>query len=169
MKKIRQKTFETNSSSTHSITVNLKTPLIPIKGADLYVPIGEFGWEYETYGDITNLLSYLYTGILLSCEDEKDNSYIEKRQHIEKLLAPYNINIKWQEPDFSNGYLEEGYIDHSDEILDFVNDMMNDDELLLKYIFNGIVQTGNDNSDGYVDFNLRIAEDQDYYYYYKGN
>lgn len=168
MKKIRKHTFETNSSSTHSITVSLDEPVNIMKDLNLYIPIGEFGWEAETYDSIGDLLSYLYTAILVTSENVEDYDYLEKIKHIEKILSPFNIHIEWEKPSFSSGYLETGYIDHSDEIIKFVFEIFDDDDLLLKYIFGGVIQTGNDNDDSYIN-NVPTYFGDNYYYYYKGN
>ena len=65
MKIVRNKVFETNSSSTHSITVPLQKDdnNIQLKGLVITIPLGEFGWEYGIYNDITSRLSYIYTAI----------------------------------------------------------------------------------------------------------
>ena len=61
MKKIRNNVFETNSSSTHSITVgknkNWEYDILPITvNPDWY---GEFGWQFEIWGTIEEKLAYM--------------------------------------------------------------------------------------------------------------
>lgn len=66
MKQIRRNVFETNSSSTHSVSVRcgkgLQTNWMTI-GEDGYIHsnLGEFGWEIETYREQSEKLSYLLT------------------------------------------------------------------------------------------------------------
>ena len=71
MKQIRQNTFETNSSSSHSITISNKghfdANALPIveyyKGAKNCVVLtgGEFGWGYEEFDDALTKANYLAT------------------------------------------------------------------------------------------------------------
>lgn len=66
MKQIRRGVFETNSSSTHSVTVDHSKGLSPnylYVSDDGYVhaEFGEFGWEVWDYTDQETRLSYLLT------------------------------------------------------------------------------------------------------------
>lgn len=63
MQTIRQGVFETNSSSTHSLSISSKDCLydsvyVPEDGI-LLVPPMEFGWEEETYNDPMSKLAYV--------------------------------------------------------------------------------------------------------------
>lgn len=66
MRQIRSGVFETNSSSTHSVSVRcgkgLQQNWMPV-GNDGYIhaSLDEFGWEIETYRDQDAKLSYLLT------------------------------------------------------------------------------------------------------------
>ena len=71
MRQIRKRIFETNSSSTHSVSItNPKLDLSQldeyVDPADHYIHIqfGEFGWGYDEYEDAYNKLAYLLTMIL---------------------------------------------------------------------------------------------------------
>ena len=74
MKSIRKQLFETNSSSTHSVTlVNQNTSNIDFSQLDVYVdPVdhyihmqfGEFGWEEMEYTDALTKLQYLLNMII---------------------------------------------------------------------------------------------------------
>lgn len=66
MKQIRCGVFETNSSSTHSVSVKRNKGLQQnwmTVGKDGYIhaSLGEFGWEIETYCEQPDKLSYLLT------------------------------------------------------------------------------------------------------------
>lgn len=67
MRSTRNYVFETNSSSTHSISFTsrdnyLEENRIAIDGDGyMHVKFGEFGWEVCTYTDQYNKLSYLLT------------------------------------------------------------------------------------------------------------
>lgn len=73
MKQIRNNIFETNSSSTHSVSLhNSSKPENLIYDLEAYVdpadhyihvPFGEFGWGYDEYEDSYNKLQYLLTMI----------------------------------------------------------------------------------------------------------
>jgi len=74
MKQIRHNIFETNSSSTHSVSLTNMSSDIPnfeqldsyVDPADHYIHIGfgEFGWGYNEYVDAYTKLQYLLTMIL---------------------------------------------------------------------------------------------------------
>lgn len=171
MKTVRTNVFETNSSSTHSIIIPRNRKVRKQEKRKIVVAtIGEYGWEYETYYD---LLSYIYTALCCIYKD-KYEKYTKK---IENVAQQYNIEIVWEKPEFNYiydkddnityCYLENGYIDHDDELVEFLEDLFNDDELLIDTILSGYVKTGNDN-DGWDDDDYDETT-EDCYYYYKGN
>ena len=53
MKNIRSNVFETNSSSSHSITISnsniVLDTILPDKDGIIYLNGGEFGWEYDRH------------------------------------------------------------------------------------------------------------------------
>jgi hypothetical protein len=65
MKIIRKATFETNSSSTHSYTVcnkaNVYETLYPNEDGTLTLNGGDYGWEFESYDDVYDKVSYVAT------------------------------------------------------------------------------------------------------------
>ena len=63
--KIRKGTFETNSSSTHSIAISKNKINIPT-GSYINFRIGEYGWEENEY----NFPSYMYTSLLYNNDIE---------------------------------------------------------------------------------------------------
>lgn len=72
MKQIRNNIFETNSSSTHSISISgqsvydYQTLESMVDPADHYIHIefGEFGWGYDEFIDPINKLQYILTMIM---------------------------------------------------------------------------------------------------------
>lgn len=124
---IRRGTFETNSSSTHSIgiPINMKSDY------PNYVRFncGEFGWEWEE----VDPADYLYTALC----DLEDYDRIEE---LKNILKKHNIEYYMNES-------KDGYIDHSYETIKFIEDIFSDEDKLLNFIFYGIVFTGNDNSE----------------------
>lgn len=142
MKQIRKGVFETNSSSTHSIA-------IPKKHAEEYpnvvhFGIGEFGWEF----DEADPADYLYTAILAYYYNLDERA--EKLDKLKAALEAHDIRYTMDTPafwDVDAHYLDNGYIDHSSELGEFLDAVFADDETLLDFIFYGLVFTGNDNSD----------------------
>ena len=192
-RQIRNMVFETNSSSTHSIAIP-KDINIP---NNVVFCIDEFGWRFES----VDAADYFYTAIYETSETEA-----EAQRNIEKLkniLDAHDITYHfgkvkshtWYD-DYSNkAYfsLDDGHIDHGYELKDFVCELLNDENKLLRFLGGGLVFTGNDNSsteercfitrykeylDAY-DWNEKkeykvknpyyMSNHEDYEWYYKGN
>lgn len=132
MKQIRNKVFETNSSSTHSISFSARDTLedntMPIDEYDGYIhaTFGEFGWEIESYYDQESKLSYLLTmaahlnGFYFWCVNESEfeedlKKFIETEDFktLSDEIASYaNCNGVWI--DYGEGYVDHQsvYADH---------------------------------------------------------
>lgn len=142
MIKIRKGTFETNSSSTHSIAISKNKVEIPV-GLCIHFNIGEYGWEKGKY----NFADYMYTSLLC-------NNDAEGFQKLKSILDKWGIRYKFQSPKWSywgeyerNRYLDNGYIDHSYETYDIMREILDDEDLLARALFgDSAVYTGNDNS-----------------------
>lgn len=157
MKQIRQGVFETNSSSTHSVTIS--------NAGDKYwmpkylpkIEFGEYGWEKRTYTDYTDKLSYVITMISSKYElwrglsDDSAKEEFLKTQHflwLKDMVKDYcGLDLEVR---FMGDYYPLGYIDHqSENTLDaFWSD--NEDEFKSKmkeFIFNEkyAFETDNDN------------------------
>jgi hypothetical protein len=160
MKQIRRNVFETNSSSTHSISFSKKTGLdkseleVSMDGY-IYISLGEFGWEIENYYDQRRKLSYLVTmaAMLNGCHTKwcdqdqianKITKFMESDdfERISKEIGDYT---------HTNGvrlYNVEGYIDHqSCEDYASLDDFLSqNDTNILDFVFgNVVVHTDNDN------------------------
>lgn len=140
---IRKNTFETNSSSVHTICI-AKEPANNFQGSKIFFELGDFGWAFES----VNRADYLYTAIMTSCKTEE---YLDK---LKAILDKNNITYGFMKPkyyDNEHKWIENGGIDHSVELEDFLEAIMNDEDMLLRFLFNddSAVYTGNDNSDGY--------------------
>lgn len=177
MKKIiRQNTFETNSSSTHAICIATESALtLPKK---LIFKLGEFGWEWKSYSSPEDKAAYLFTAIVYTNEDEsREQLQIDdwsEIQWIKNTLDSYGVVAIFQDPVWrksSSGdcsWLDYGYIDHGWELKDFLNDILNNENFLMQYLFSSdsCIETGNDNSYGDVGFyNINYPHKT----YYKGN
>ena len=182
MRQIRNGVFETNSSSCHSICIQ-KDKNITLPNS-IYFGIGEYGWEF----DCVDTASYLYTLILNSGDKE------EKLNTLKNILDKHNISYTFEGAKLEEYWdgtkgLNTGYVDHGYEAADFVEAVLNDEDLLLRCLFgaDSCVYTGNDNS---ADDNMcycAIATDEHwngkewvetinpnhepdkYDYFYKGN
>lgn len=141
--KIRKGTFETNSSSTHSIAISKDKVNIPV-GCSINFYIGEYGWEEGEY----SFPDYMYTSLLYN-DDE------EGLQKLKSILDKWNVKYNFEEPkwEYYNGYhyLQSGYIDHCGETFSIMREILNDEDLLARALFgDSCVYTGNDNdSEGY--------------------
>lgn len=168
-RQIRQSVFETNSSSTHTISISMsdeyKSVLEKMSGEGIAFTSGQFGWEYDIYGDTWDKASYLWTGIIKSYCFTKEQ--VEKiKDNIKTVLGRYGI-VPTFEPYKENSYEENdgtvthyltfesfAYVDHSEGLWEWLDSLFPndgediDEELFLEYLFNpnSCVFTGNDNS-----------------------
>jgi hypothetical protein len=152
---IRQSVFETNSSSTHSICVAKTTDLnIP---STLHFEVGDFGWEWGALRSTTEKASYLYTGIMHS---ETDGKYMEP---LKKTLQDAGIDATFEE------YDDDGYVDHSSELYEFLESLIPSSEATLSFLFSpfSYILTGNDNDENTDE--LKIVESYPHDTYFKGN
>lgn len=157
MKSIRSKVFETNSSSSHSLTCSKEvlTPieLIPKKYAQagrLPITLKNYGWEYFRYYLFVNKIAYLATQLF----GGKDPEYVRSYDVQESInsgsdalatlhRAVYNLTgcvIEYpQETDFS--------IDH--ESVGNGTELCLDIKKLEDFLLNeaSYIETGNDNSE----------------------
>jgi len=147
MKTIRHNTYETNSSSTHSITIdtqNYKNLQIP---KTLTIPLGAFGWEQVKFNDFLTKASYFWT---LGLYNEDVN------ERMIRLAADHGLDLQFtQSKDYSY------YVDHgSEHYHDWVktNPELLTDEGLWNFLINEScwIILGNDNS--YDPPNWRITE-----------
>ena len=185
---IRYNTFETNSSSTHSLAVPKKVAHLP---SDVRFHFGDFGWQLE---DCIDPADYLYTGIVTGGSEIR-NKYLPK---LKEVMERNNINAKYADYELSEYkcgdetayYVDSryGYVDHSYELMYFLEWLFEDDDRVLRFISDGLVFTGNDNDEESsffinrnkkVLYNWELGENctnpyymencGDYDWFYKGN
>lgn len=168
LKQIRQRVFETNSSSTHSICV-AKNCLIELPES-IHFEFGEFGWEWDTLDSLYSKASYLYTG-LMSCDREEDFNKIVS------ILESKGITVTKEKPVWKQYTYEDsegrsyidngGYVDHSDELKEFLDFICENEDNLMNFLFSPLsfIRTGNDNQDGDISINVNYSYDE----FYKGN
>lgn len=186
MRKIRYGVFETNSSSMHSICISKDE--IKRYPSHINFLLGEYDWSFEKVYDCA---SYLYTAIVLNYYTNDNNHFNKYIEKIKNLLDMHNISYNFEniKVDESGDLIIKGWIDHYSMLIDFLNDLYNDEDKLLRFICNNnsCIYTGNDNSadedildcesacssiwsykdDKYID-NPKHNEEK-YDYYYKGN
>jgi len=143
---IRHKVWETNSSSTHSMTIDSQhicyDSIIPNNKGEIELVGREFGWEWEKYHDPITKASY--------CAIHAKNS-VRKIKMLKKVIKKHT-GTKKVIMDI-DGY----HIDH--QSLDIANEAFESEETLKNFIFNrnSILFTGNDNSnepDGFKNINI---------------
>lgn len=130
MKTIRSNVFETNSSSTHSLTL-IEGPswstMIPNSGDKLIICGGEYGWGYEMLDDPYSKASYAY-------QDGVSKKLIKKV--IKDYTGISKVKLKGK---------KDGYVDH--QSIGTVSKKIYSEEDLRIFIFNdsSYVTTDNDN------------------------
>ena len=152
MRTVRYNTFETNSSSTHSLAVPKKVEHIP---SDVRFHFGDFGWALE---DDIDPADYLYTGIVTGSQEIREK-YLPK---LKEVMERNNIKAKYADYELSSYKLDGkteyyvssdyGYVDHDDALVPFIEWLFEDDNRVLRFISDGLVFTGNDNNDESAGF-----------------
>lgn len=158
---VRKKTFETNSSSTHTISISRNFDSTEYKfPKTLVFQGGEFGWEVEIYDDVESRCRYLYTAM---CSLYNGNELEEKKKYIEDILQKHGTVAAFAKFE----YFDDGYIDHVDDTMELVNYVFENENNLLNYLFGDtLIYTSNDNMD--MDDKPEIRNG-DYEEIYKGN
>lgn len=132
MKVTRHAVFETNSSSTHSISIagdGECSDTLAVEGGICEVWEGEFGWEEETYNDAATKASYCLTFA----------------KHNEHHLAMLRRVIQEHTGADEVRFMGDGYIDHQSS--DVALEAFASDDTLAAFIFNphSGLTTDNDN------------------------
>lgn len=167
---IRKNTFETNSSSTHSIVIVKDEKELDIPDKMTIHLEEDFGWDYRIFNSAEDKLEYLIFGIIDSAD-----SITEAIENIEKLVQ---IVKKWVNKIYIKGiklelysdkfYIStEGYLDHGNYTKELLDNVLNNEELLKRFLFSPLsfIATGNDNEEGYPTINV----DYEYDEFLKGN
>jgi hypothetical protein len=148
MKTIRIGVFETNSSSTHSITINedtnLFTSIIPDKNGTITLTGGQFGWDWIAYNDALTKANYCAVDACKSAERlEMLVSVIKNHTGAKEVIL--NIDVDWNKDNYS-------YIDHQSQGPSDI--VFSSEEQLKKFIFDekSYLYTGNDNTSEPINF-----------------
>jgi hypothetical protein len=162
MIQIRQGVFETNSSSTHAISICEFRSNIELPEVVLFETNQEFGWEFEDYTDVYSKANYLWLAICykyntLGEEDELIRAKSTLTQYLERIgvRAEFEDRRYVESEWFDDKYIDmRGYIDHPEDLYELVNAVLEDPNLLYGYLFNcnSMISTGNDNDDRRVNY-----------------
>jgi hypothetical protein len=143
-KLIRRGVFETNSSSTHSITIGSDTDLLgfspntPDNGIEIRPDY--FGWNHEIYRSVESRLSY----ILIYIRDWSGDKHEKFTQVLTNVVNDHTgaVYIKLIEDEE-----EDGYIDHQSVEYQNYHYLFEDPSVLKTFLFSkdGYVETDNDN------------------------
>lgn len=178
---IRNKTFETNSSSIHSLSIMNEdnTNARRLNQLTYHIRFGQFGWEYAEYKDTKTILSYIWTMVH---EGHVGNDYID-------LMREWLPNCTFEEAEacsYSNGDsyydLKSCYVDHGcawfSPIYDWqshkqigrseIEELFSSKEMFANAVFNGRLATWNDNADTDVEPEFLRPKDA-IHVFYKGN
>jgi len=155
MQQVRQSVFETNSSSSHSLTlsqdnlVDLPLSAKVLKSGKLTLQLKEYGWEWHRYYSPEEKANYLLTAIWGS----KEAPLGSPEEAIEKLKAEdARIGMLCKVIEEHTGVAvvvepgRSGYVDHQSEGTGL--GLFESEERLKQFLFShgAFVQTGNDNS-----------------------
>lgn len=157
---IRGKVFETNSSSSHSITISgteaedfglgldeLRSGVISIDQA------GEYGWDWEEFHDTKDKIAYM----LMQCDPEKFREGMEPWDDLVPGLVERSSEARWLidmirrvtgcEVEFRTGAY--AHIDHQSH--GEGRELFADEQAMRAFLFSprSYLQTGNDNSSPY--------------------
>jgi hypothetical protein len=143
MKNTRHQIFETNSSSTHSISISEETP-------DMYESLevnyekevvltgGTFGWEWADYNDAKTKANYAAVFVEKYSPKNKDLLISVIKEHTGAEEVVFLLGDRYDDDNYS-------YIDH--QSIYEVRPAFENKKILKEWIFNpkSFLHTGNDN------------------------
>lgn len=149
---IRTGCFETNSSSCHSICIP-KHDNRNYDGQSIHFDLDSYGWECRKYYD--DAACYLYSAIVGSFEFKEAKNFLKR---LKKILDKHHIHYTFDPIRLVKNEWGEFYeacdkdiwdygIDHGGELRSMIEALLNDEDLLLRYLFGDtVIYTGNDNN-----------------------
>ena len=147
---IRNNLFETNSSSVHAICWSKNNDWeIP---NTLHFGFGEYGWDNRVLKSTYELANYLYTALCSLYGYKKLSDYTN---YIYDTLGKYGCECTFAEPSTVEwGYFNSGYVDHSYELIPFIESLRKSEKKLLRFLFSpkSFIMTGNDNSENFYNW-----------------
>lgn len=156
---IRLSTFETNSSSCHSIVVKngsyQKRDYEAFLSHSWYDPIiikgGEFGTFVDEYDSPYDKLSYIWTCLLNRKEDLGWwEAYLYQALGLDATVVQF---------DYDCGV--DCYVDHAEEKTELLTRLSEDEDFLRDFVFgDSRIITGNDYSDEEIPWPWNLEEDE---------
>ncbi len=148
---IRRGVFETNSSSSHSISISNKSGLMDTIGPDdngvITLVGGKFGWEVEDYDDARTKANYCIQDIAYPNYDKdyKVTGVSYDEENAERLIRVIKAQTGCEKVVFDDRAIGDGYVDH--QSAGTTEEAFRDDNSLRMFIFNkhSILHTDNDN------------------------
>lgn len=145
MKQVRQNVFETNSSSTHSVSIaygsrnELREIPIPDSDGIVWVCTGEYGWEQATYSSLEDRLSYAATYALNYGKEAELTAILKEYSGASEIYYDGAVFTETED------YGQYGYIDH--QSVDEAAEIFTSKENLECFLFNpnSYFTTDNDN------------------------
>lgn len=151
MKIERHKVFETNSSSSHSISIDsttmmLDTSLTPDSDGQLTIAGESFGWEWARYNDAKTKAQYCFADSYGN-ESRMDmlKEVLMEQTQAKEIIFPTEAHNEWGGPGGAS-------VDH--ESAGTSSEAFESKETLRDFIFNmnSILFTGNDNGSAPINF-----------------
>jgi hypothetical protein len=154
MKQVRQKAFETNSSSAHSITIaagDFVPDTLYVDDAGVCeIHSGEFGWEIEDYYDAATKAAYCLTWLKsMSNPDEDEEMFVKVIKEMTGAKEVRFVPAFTDETKSQFDFWQWGYIDHQSGPGEggALCEAWASEEALKSFIFNtsSVLHTDNDN------------------------
>ena len=149
MKTIRHQMFETNSSSSHSVSITETQNLLGTIDLDDNGDINfnderfikEFGWDIEEYTDAPTKAAYLVVALNNRSDDRLINMFVNVLKY---QTGANNVIIHEQMRPPDQTY-SDWHIDH--QSYDVADEVLTDEESIRHFIFNAdnILKIDNDN------------------------
>jgi hypothetical protein len=156
MLQVRLNAFETNSSSVHAFHIKEGFKPKCFKMPRTFnAELGTFCRDFRYFSN-HRFLDYCWTAIvdveghIVDVEECSVRTGVVKlsprgqelQKRIEDILQPYNVFIRWSEPDDNDQFS----VEHSDKALRIIEELLNQPELFLSMVLceNSYFSTGND-------------------------
>jgi hypothetical protein len=144
---IRRSVFETNSSSSHSVSIphtyELLDTIEPDESGNIVLYGGEYGWGHEEYNDAASKANYMAVWAKVYADSP------EVRMSFLNDVLKMHTGAKEVTYGFGNSYNSDNfaYIDHQSSDSDYFVELFGDAKKMLNFIFNrkSILVISNDN------------------------
>jgi hypothetical protein len=138
MKNIRSNVFETNSSSSHSLTIGnsdiVLDKILPDENGIIYLNGGEFGWEYDRH--YSALTKANYCAIACHYNDYGNITHYNNSSFNEEMLIEV-IKEQTGAKEVVLNIDNNSYIDHQSIESGILDEVFESKENLRNFIFNG--------------------------------